>query len=275
MRALPNILLLRLATVLVLLGASRLTAQSGPGFPTRDFTPASSPVPAASSVPAAAPAAAPAATSTPLTRDHFIAALARDLTTHFNLEGELQLDLLRVWTPPARVATTWDVSILEYPALPASSMLIRIRIAADGQPVTAAADSSVVLRASLWRDSWVTRQPLTVGTTFDPAALETRRVDLFRERDVLPAAVGDRTFIFARAVPAGRLLTWRDIARRPLVKKGALVEVSAASGLLIVTMKALAMENGAQGDTVTVRNPESQKNFAATVVDENRVQVRF
>jgi flagella basal body P-ring formation protein FlgA len=35
------------------------------------------------------------------------------------------------------------------------------------------------------------------------------------------------------------------------------------------------MENGAQGDTVTVRNPESQKNFAAVVVDENRVQVRF
>jgi flagella basal body P-ring formation protein FlgA len=40
-------------------------------------------------------------------------------------------------------------------------------------------------------------------------------------------------------------------------------------------MKALAMENGAQGDTVTVRNPVSQKNFAAVVVDENRAQVRF
>ena len=76
-------------------------------------------------------------------------------------------------------------------------------------------------------------------------------------------------------MPAGRLLTWRDIARRPLVKKGNIVEVSAADGLLLVTLKALAMENGAQGDTVTVRNPESQKTFAAIVVDENRVQVRF
>ena len=68
---------------------------------------------------------------------------------------------------------------------------------------------------------------------------------------------------------------WRDISRRPLVKKGDLVEVSTSSGLLIVKMKALAMENGGQGETVTVRNPESQKNFAAVVVDENRVQVRF
>jgi flagella basal body P-ring formation protein FlgA len=40
-------------------------------------------------------------------------------------------------------------------------------------------------------------------------------------------------------------------------------------------MKALAMENGAQGDVVTVRNPESRKDFAAQVIDENRVQVRF
>jgi flagella basal body P-ring formation protein FlgA len=76
-------------------------------------------------------------------------------------------------------------------------------------------------------------------------------------------------------VSAGRLLTWRDLARRPLVRKGDFVEVSATSGLLLVTMKALAMENGAQGETVTVRNPVSQKNFAAVVVDENRVQVRF
>ena len=120
-----------------------------------------------------------------------------------------------------------------------------------------------------------TKTPLTVGTTFDPAALEARRVDLFREREALPAAVGDRSFIFARAVSAGRMLTWRDITRRPLVKKGDVVEVSANSGQLLVTMKALAMESGAQGDTVTVRNPVSLKNFAAVVVDENRVQVRF
>ena len=92
---------------------------------------------------------------------------------------------------------------------------------------------------------------------------------------LVPAAVGDRSFIFARAVPAGRSLTWRDITRRPLVKKGDLIEVTASSGALLVTMKALAMENGAQGDTVTVRNPVSQKNFAAVVVDENRAQVRF
>lgn len=211
-------------------------------------------------------------TPVPLSREQFIDALVRDLAAHFNLEGELQIELLRPWTPPSRVAGAWNISILEYPAVPSSSMLVRGRVQADGVVV---ADFPVVLRASHWRDAWVTRLPLAAGAVFDPAQLEARRLDLFRERDIVPASVGDRSYVFARMVPAGRPLTWRDIARRPLVKKGNLVEVSAADGLLLVTMKALAMENGAQGDTITVRNPESQKNFAATVVDENRVQVRF
>jgi len=210
--------------------------------------------------------------ATPLARDQFLGELGRDLAAHFNLEGDLQIELLRPWAPPAQVAAAWTIEVLEYPALPSSSMLLRCRILADGAE---AASATLVLRASLWRDAWVSRAPLALGAGFDPADLETRRVDLFRDRDALPAAVGDRSYAFVRAVGPGRLLTWRDIARRPLVRKGSLVDVSAADGQLVITMKAVAMENGAQGDTVTVRNPESRKDFAAMVVDENRVQVRF
>lgn len=221
---------------------------------------------------AVASSSADVSSPTPLTREHLIEQLSRHLSAHFNLEGELQLELLRPWTPPARVASSWELSVLEYPSIASSSMMIRCRALADGEPV---ADATFVLRAALWRDAWVARQPLAVGNVFEPSALDARRTDLFRERDVLPAAVGDESYVFARAVPAGRVLTWRDVARRPLVKKGVLVEVSAADGPLVVTMKAMAMESGARGDTITVRNPESRRDFAAMVVDENRVQVRF
>lgn len=213
-----------------------------------------------------------AAEPAPLARERFVAELARDLGSHFNLEGDLQLEFIRPWAPPARLAEMWTIEVSEYPAVPSSSMLVRCRVLADGFAV---AEPTLVLRAALWRDVWVSRQPLASGSTFDPSVLEVRRVDLLREREALPATVGDRSYAMARTVSAGRLLTWHDITRRPLVRKGNLVEVSAAEGQLLITMKALAMENGAQGDTVTVRNPESRKDFAATVVDENRVQVRF
>jgi flagella basal body P-ring formation protein FlgA len=145
-------------------------------------------------------------------------------------------------------------------------------VLADDRTIT---EGTLVIRASLWRDAWIARQPLANGAGFDAGLLDTRRTDLFRDRDALPAVVGDRTYIFARSVQPGRLLTWRDIARRPLVRKGDLVEVSAAEGPLVVTMKALAMQNGAQGEAVTVRNLDSRKDFTAFVIDENRVQVRF
>ena len=212
------------------------------------------------------------ASAVPLARDQFIAELSANLSNHFKLEGDLQLQLLRPWSPPARVAQSWAIELLEYPSVPSASMLVRCRVLADG---VAAAESTLVLRAALWRDVWVAREPLISGATFDPTVLDTRRVDLLRDRDALPAIVGDRSYSLARAVNAGRVLTWRDITRRPLVRKGNLVEVSAGDGQLLITMKAVAMENGAEGDTVTVRNPVSRKDFAAMVVDENRVQVRF
>jgi flagella basal body P-ring formation protein FlgA len=216
--------------------------------------------------------AAEAPVALPFTQEEFTQTLTRELTAHFNLEGDLQLEFLRPWSSPERVALDWQVQITEYPSVAASSMLLRCRILADGQSL---GETTLTLRASLWRDAWVARQPLVNNTPFDATQLETRRVDLLRERDALPAAVGDRTFNFVRGVQAGRLLTWRDIARRPLVKKGEMVEVSAADGQLVLTMKALAMQNGAQGEVVTVRNVDSKKDFSAFVIDENRVQVRF
>lgn len=221
---------------------------------------------------AAANLAADAAVALPFTQENFVQTLTRELGSHFNLEGDLQLEFLRPWSSPDRVARDWQVQITEYPSVAASSMLLRCRILADGQSL---GETTLTLRAALWRDAWVARQPLVNNTPFDAAQLETRRVDLLRERDALPAAVGDRSFNFVRGVQAGRLLTWRDIGRRPLVKKGEMVEVSAADGMLVVTMKALAMQNGAQGEVVTVRNLDSKKDFSAFVIDENRVQVRF
>lgn len=219
-----------------------------------------------------AASAATEGTKVALTPQDFTAALTRELASHFNLEGDLQLELLRAWTAPSVSATNWQVEVTEFPSIAASAMMVRCRVLADGAN---AGDLTVTLRAALWRDAWVTRQPVTTGSPFDPAALEARRIDLFRERDALPAAVGDQSYVFARGINTGRVVTWRDIARRPLVKKGDMVEVSAAEGTLSITMKAMALQSGAQGEAVTLRNLESRKDFTAFVVDENRVQVRF
>ena len=145
----------------------------------------------------------------PLTREDFIKNLSANLTAHFNLEGDLQLELLREWSAPDRVAREWTVDVTEYPAVAAAAMLTRCRVLADGK---VAGEYTITMRACLWREAWAARQPISANSTFEPAELETRRVDFLRDRDALPAAVGDHSFIFAslfslKLIPMLRLLT--------------------------------------------------------------------
>jgi flagella basal body P-ring formation protein FlgA len=209
---------------------------------------------------------------TAFTGTQLAAELTRSFADHYRLEGDLQIELLRPWTPSVASAGSWQVVIEEYPNIASSTMLVHCRVVADGAP---ADELSVMVRASLWRDAWFARQPIAARSIFSADLLEARRVDAFREHDALPASAGSSDFIFARDVPADRMLTWHDLARRPLIHKGDVVEVTASEGRLSLSMKALALENGTRGDLVTVRNLESRKDLSALVVDEGHVEVHF
>ena len=200
--------------------------------------------------------------------------LAPQLKAHFSCEGDLALELLllRPGLPGNHPAAAWDLQVTEYPAVAAASMMVRCRPVADGVPL---AEQTVVLRANLWRDAWYAKEPIAPGELFDPARLEVRRADFLRDRDAVVVTMYGPAYVLARNVAAGRLLQWRDLTKRPLVRKGEIVEVSATDGRLIVNLKGVVLQNGGQGDFVTVRNPDSKKDFSACVIDENRVQVRF
>lgn len=207
------------------------------------------------------------------TSEQLLASLSRQLGDHFRAEGELQLELLRPWTAGAAAfITPLDAVVAEFPATLSSSMIIRLRLQ-SGERILS--EQTLVVRAQLLREAWVARTPLEREATFSASELDTRRVDVLRERDVVPVSEGSSELTFVRSIPAGRVLTWRDVARRALVRKGQVIEVAAVDGPLSITMKALAMENGAAGEMVKVRNLESRKEFNALVVADARAQVRF
>jgi flagella basal body P-ring formation protein FlgA len=202
-------------------------------------------------------------------RSAVLADVAGQLAAHFRAEGDVQLETLRLLQLPAS-ATPLAVEVLEFPAALASSMIVRVRVGST-DPV----EHTLVVRAQLLRDVWATRVPSTRDAAFDATQLETRRVDVLREREAISAAEACRDYVFNRPVPANRILTWRDLSRRALVRRGQVIEVAAIDGALSITMKALAMENGAAGETVKVRNLDSKKEFNALVVADSRAQVRF
>src|SRR5580704_564936 len=88
------------------------------------------------------------------------AAIAHDVAAHFNLEGEFQVTLERPWVPERAVSPGWTLSVLEYPNSAESTMLVRCEVRDAAGPLT----SSVMIHATLWRDAWAVKLPLTPGS---------------------------------------------------------------------------------------------------------------
>lgn len=225
--------------------------------------------PAAAQVPAAQPAASTAGV---VSREQLLTELTGQLTQRYQLRGELQLELLRPWAEPASGAAPAEVVIVTSPSRLSSSLLIQVRLVSGGRTL---AEQTLSLKAQVFRDAFVSRTPQEREALFDPVQFDLRRVDVLRERDVVAAGDCEGDYTFATSVGAGRLLTWRDLTRRALVRKGQLIEVAAVDGAMTITTQALAMENGAAGDSIRVRNVTSKKDFTACVVAEARAQVRF
>ena len=227
-------------------------------------------VPVASGQSAVIPAATPIAES--YTQDQLLSDLTRQLTDRLQLRGDLQLELTRPWTASAAITGPVEAILLDCPTRLASSLMLQVRLQNGGRSL---GNFTLLLKAQLLRDVWVARMPIERGSTFESNQLDTRRVDVLQQRDTVPTDSTETDFTYTTSVPAGRPLVWRDLTRRSLIRKGQIVEVSAIDGTLTITTKALAMENGAAGDTVKLRNLESKKDFSALVVAEARAQVRF
>src|SRR5438094_6452355 len=56
--------------------------------------------------------------------------LTQQLTDRYRVNGELQVDLLRAWTPPRAVAEPIAFTLLEAPSTLSSTLLIRFRLQA-------------------------------------------------------------------------------------------------------------------------------------------------
>lgn len=202
----------------------------------------------------------------------FLPQLAAQLSTHFHLEQPLQLDLLQTWRAPATPAAAWEMRVVTPPSQLRPQNIVRVRLVAGDRSL---GEWNLPVQAQLWGEALVLRRGVERGESIDSSICEMRRTDFLRERDAIPAAAELDGFAAKRGLDAGAAITWRDLERRPLVLRGQSVEVSATDGALSISMKALALQNGALGETITVRNLQSRRDFSAVVTATNQVRVTF
>jgi flagella basal body P-ring formation protein FlgA len=73
-------------------------------------------------------------------------------------------------------------------------------------------------------------------------------------------------------IPANEIVCASMLDKQRLIKKNEMVTVMFDTDLISITMKALAMENGREGDVIQVRNMNSRKIFDAQVVSNTLVR---
>lgn len=130
----------------------------------------------------------------------------------------------------------------------------------------------IAIKVALYRDVWVAQRNLIRGSVPREPVIAPVLRDVFSQRGSVIAATEDLSgYALRRNVAEGHLLTWDDLEKRPLVRKGEMVDVVVQRGMMRVSLRARSLEDGADGDWVNIRNPNTRFEFLAQVTGRSQV----
>lgn len=130
----------------------------------------------------------------------------------------------------------------------------------------------MLVRATITAKVAVTSVPVTANTPLQAGDVELARRDVTMVADsiaTLPAVLGQSS---RRSLRAGEVLRQGQLASPVLVKRGAPVNIVARQEQVQVSMDGVAMDPGAQGEVIRVRNATSGTVIRARVVEAGVVE---
>ncbi len=210
-----------------------------------------------------------------LTQDLLQVAIARDLGVRTGVkEGEVRVRVVKDWAPLNIPSSNYFVESFQLQGGGLTSMMaFYIRLISGGLVM---GEWPVQARVELFQDVWVAQSRMERGQVVEEDAVSVQRIDVLKERSVpLPSSFKLTGYELAMPVPVGKILCRRDIVEKELVKKGQMVDVMVNQGSLNLRMKAMAVEGGASGMTVKLRNLDSRKEFFGEVTGEGVVSVKL
>lgn len=129
-------------------------------------------------------------------------------------------------------------------------------------------------QVSLYQQVLVSARPLARNTILNAndLTLQERDTSLLRDKYLvdLQQAVGMR---LTRPVPPDSIITFAVVEQNEIVRRGDKVVISASNDSVSVRMPGEAMESGALGAQIRVRNTRSDRQIKARVVGPGQVQV--
>lgn len=186
--------------------------------------------------------------------------------------GELELKLTRPWSPVTVPDKNITLRVVELPTQGVTpSFIVRFELR-DGDTVIG--NWQMPVQARVWREVQVARTPLRRGESLVNADKVMERRDMLALRDgLLPADVDESRLELAEGVPAGTPLLARHVKPRKVISRGQLLDAVVQNGAMTISLKVEALEDGAYGQQVRVRNAQSKREFRGKVEDERTILV--
>lgn len=191
---------------------------------------------------------------------------------HVRDRGELELRLLRPWIPVMIPDETYSLKVLNVPNAGVTPHFIaQFEISTPRETI---GRWQMPVQSRVWREILVARTALKSHDLFDPDQVARERRDVLGLFDSpLDVALPDVSLEMADTVPAGAPIYARSVKLRPVIRRGQVVEAQLRDGPVMISLKVEALENGAPGQFVRVRNTQSKREFRGKVEDERTVLV--
>lgn len=207
------------------------------------------------------------------TEDQMLSMLAKKLQTDYVKDrGELELSLTQPWTAPLVPDEPLTMKILELPDEGVTPLfIVRFELRTAHETLGA---WQACLRAHVWRDVWVAHSSLTRGEPVADADIAHERHDILNVREPLADfSAGDDSLEISCYVPENAPLLARDVCPKPVIHRGQMADATLEDGALSITMKVVALEDGAPGQMIRLRNPVSQRSLMGKVLDDENVMI--
>jgi len=124
----------------------------------------------------------------------------------------------------------------------------------------------VSVRIRVFGKVWITVQSIRQGEVISARQLVQKETEITNFNEAPFTFSQTSHWIARRHIAANRILLQRDVREPFLVQKGHHLDVEYHSGAIRIKLKALALQNGGNGELIWVKNLENRKRLRVKVI---------
>ena len=203
--------------------------------------------------------------------------LTEKLTADYLTQGgELELRLGRAWHDVQIPDEPFSVKLSQLPAQGVmQSFSVRFELANEREKF---GSWQIPLRASLWKEVWISQRSLKRGDVLQASDLGRERRDALVSRNHIEAdtldVVADQWEIVENLNSGLPLNRW-SVRRKPVVYRGQLADALVHSGSLTISLKVQVLEDAIPGQPVRVRNPNTKRELQGKVNHDQTISIQL